>query len=507
MSVCIELNCVASRIAQVLTQGRIRVVSLWLSDIACIYFAWFVSVLCYWLLGRVLESFDVQMGVGGYSPWYYLSFWSVPLAFTIVNSFLDLYQGSWMYPAAPLPPVEEMRRLVLSSFLTHIGVIAFFALAYQTTEGVSRVVVVASGLISAIAAQSFRNCVRCILYRCGIGQIPVFLAGAGDVARYVAGVIGNDPYIGMRIEGYFDGIGGIGVKNHQHSTKSAALERIAYLGTLLDIVPEAKKRNVKILLACQGERLFRRQADEFAQWFTHIEFLPTVQAFPVCGSRPISYGGAGGLEMVNQTRMKTKRLQKCILDMFFAFCAFVILSPLFIVIPILIKLTSKGSVFYRQKRLGLHGKSINVWKFRSMFEDAEMRLAVMLNENPKAAEEWKRNFKFDNDPRITPLGRLLRKTSLDELPQLFNVLSGEMALIGPRPIVEAEVSYYAESYSTVSSVKPGITGLWQVSGRSDTDYSRRVALDVYYVLNWSLWMDIWILIRTVYAVVFMRGAR
>ena len=108
---------------------------------------------------------------------------------------------------------------------------------------------------------------------------------------------------------------------------------------------------------------------------------------------------------------------------------------------------------------------------------------------------------------MTPLGRILRKTSLDELPQLLNVLSGEMALIGPRPIVAAEVSYYGDSYRIFSSVKPGVTGLWQVSGRSETDYVRRVALDTYYVLNWSPWMDLWILLRTVYAVIFMRGAR
>ena len=108
---------------------------------------------------------------------------------------------------------------------------------------------------------------------------------------------------------------------------------------------------------------------------------------------------------------------------------------------------------------------------------------------------------------MTPLGRLLRRTSLDELPQLINVLLGQMALIGPRPIVEDEVKHYGASYDTFASVRPGITGLWQVSGRSDTDYDRRVALDAYYVLNWSPWMDIWILVRTVFAVALMRGAR
>ena len=147
-----------------------------------------------------------------------------------------------------------------------------------------------------------------------------------------------------------------------------------------------------------------------------------------------------------------------------------------------------------------------VWKFRSMYMDADERLKKLLKSDPVLAKEWNESFKLRDDPRITAFGKLLRKTSLDELPQLFNVFSGEMALIGPRPIVEEEVKYYGSAYKIFSSVRPGITGLWQVSGRSGTGYARRVALDAHYVLNWSPWMDLWILIRSVYAVLFMRGA-
>ena len=142
-----------------------------------------------------------------------------------------------------------------------------------------------------------------------------------------------------------------------------------------------------------------------------------------------------------------------------------------------------------------------------MYADADARLEKLLASNSEIAAEWEKNFKLAKDPRITPLGKFLRRTSLDELPQLFNVFSGEMALIGPRPIVQAEVAYYGDAYPVFSSVRPGVTGLWQVSGRSETDYARRVDLDTYYVLNWSPWMDIWILVRTVFAVLFMRGAR
>lgn len=490
------------------TQGRIRVSSLWVADVACVVAVWSTVVFCYWFLGRGLAAVGIQTEIGGYSPWNYLVFWPVPLVFTLVNSIFDLYHGNWMYPAAPLPPVEEMRRLIGSSFLTHVGVLAFLAFAYQTTEGCSRMVMAVSGVMVAFASQSFRNWARWILKRLNMGQIPVLLAGGGEVAERVASTLKDNAYLGMRIVGYFEGLKRQGRRSRREwRHKELARIGVKYLGSLRDVVQEAKKRDIKILLACQDERLFRRQIEEFAGWFTFIEFLPTAHAFPVFGSRSVSFGGIGGLEMVNQGRMKMKRFQKQLLDMFLALCAFTMLLPLFVIIPGLIKLTSRGSVFYRQKRLGKHGRTIYVWKFRSMYDDAEYRLAELLAENPQAAEEWNNSFKLSGDPRITPFGRFLRKTSLDELPQLFNVFSGEMALIGPRPIVENEIPYYGNSYDVFSSVKPGITGLWQVSGRSDISYSERVSLDTYYVLNWSPWMDVWILVRTVYAVLFMRGAR
>lgn len=491
------------------TQGRIRVLALCVADIACVLLTWALMVYGYWALGKWLTYMGIATSIGRYSPSLYLAFWPVPLVFIFINSSFSLYHGNWMYPAAPLSPVEEMRRLFCSSLLTHIGIIAVLAFAYQTTEGFSRVVIAFSGLLTALGAQSFRNWMRYILFKTGIGQIPVFLAGRGEVASHVTTMLGNDAYSGLNIIGYFDGVDKIRPnqkkrrKKHNNTFKSG----LPFLGSLRDIVSVAKKRDVKILLACQDERLFRQQLEEFSSWFTYIEYIPSVRAFPVFGSRAISIGGIGGFEMVNQGRMRAKRFQKRVLDTLLSIIAFVFFLPLFIIVPILIKLTSSGPVFFRQKRLGRNGEPIYVWKFRSMYRDAEQRLKILLESDSKARKEWSRHFKLDKDPRITPLGRFLRKTSLDEIPQLFNVIFGDMALIGPRPIVEEEVAYYGNSFKIFSSVKPGVTGLWQVSGRSNTDYAQRVALDTYYVLNWSPWMDLWILVRTVYAVFLMRGAR
>lgn len=468
-------------------QGRLRVFTLWLADASCIASVWALTVWIYWLAG------------GAYSPSLYLRFWPIILLFTATNAMMGLYNGSWAYPAAPIPPIEEMRRLSLSAALAHLATITIIVLMAQTTAGYSRTIMVASGVLTAIFAQSYRNWARWVLFKLRIGQIDVLLAGSGKVASEISQILRDDPYTGFRIVGYFDGV-------QQECARLANVD-FPYLGRLKDIVKTAVKLDVKVLLACQDERLFRCQMEEFTSWFTYIEYLPTANTFPVFGAKVVTFDGIGGLEMVNQGRKKLFRVQKRIIDTLMTICAFILASPLFIAIPVMIKLTSSGGVFYRHTRLGKDGKRFRVWKFRSMYSDADQRLGKHLAENPDAAEEWRRDMKLRHDPRVTPLGRILRMTSLDELPQLFNVFLGDMSLIGPRPIVEAEVEKYGEAYRVFSSVRPGVTGLWQVSGRSDTDYTRRVSLDTYYVLNWSPWMDWWILLRTVYVVLLMRGAR
>ena len=432
-----------------------------------------LAVFGYWVLG---------FGYYMHGFRFYLSLWPAVFAFLGVNVALKLYHGNILYPAAPLSPVEELRRLFWSSALTHIGILAALALTRQTTEGYSRAVIVISGVLLALLAQPMRNLMRRILYRLGIGQIPVFLAAGGTAAKQVSESIAGDAYVGFRLVRVFE-------------------------DDFREIVPAARAAGVKILLACQDARVFRCQMEDFTGWFAFIEYLPTADVFPVSGARPIVIGGVGGIEMVNQRRMRVLRWEKSVLDRLLSFFALLAVAPLFAVIPLLIKLTSRGPVFYRAQRIGKNGRPIRVWKFRSMYADADRRLTELLAADPGLKAEYEANFKLFHDPRVTPFGRFLRKTSLDEIPQLFNVFSGEMALIGPRPIVEKEVPYYGRDYTVFSSVKPGITGLWQVSGRSDTDYARRVALDVHYVLNWSPWLDLWILFRTFGAVLFMRGAR
>ena len=211
--------------------------------------------------------------------------------------------------------------------------------------------------------------------------------------------------------------------------------------------------------------------------------------------------------MARHGNMKSLEMaEKRVFDALLAILVFVCALPLFVVIPLLIKLTTPGPVFYKAPRLGRNGRPFFIWKFRSMYSDADRRLESLLMIDESAREEYKVLFKIKNDPRITFLGKILRRTSLDELPQLLNVFRGEMSLVGPRPIVEAEISRYGKDYEIVSKFRPGITGLWQTSGRNDVDYNRRIALDTYYVLNWSHWLDVCIVLKTVWCVLCMKGA-
>jgi Undecaprenyl-phosphate galactose phosphotransferase WbaP len=308
------------------------------------------------------------------------------------------------------------------------------------------------------------------------------LVGSGEIAKRIETIISKNSHIGFNIRAK------LGDKD------------------IREILPVAQKLDIKVMLACQDSRLFRAQLREFATWFNYIEYLPRTEIFPVFGSHAIAIGQVGGLEMINQLRMKAVRWEKNLLDGIATVIILLLSIPIMVVIAIFVKLTSPGPIFYKAKRLGKKGRLFEIYKFRSMYKDADKSIEKILRNNPELLEEYKNDFKLKKDPRVTPLGRFLRKTSLDELPQLINVIKREMALVGPRPIVQEEVKYYGENYAVFSSVRPGITGLWQCSGRSDTSYEERVAFDVYYVLNWSPWMDIWILVRTFFSVFTFKGA-
>jgi len=195
-------------------------------------------------------------------------------------------------------------------------------------------------------------------------------------------------------------------------------------------------------------------------------------------------------------------------DIIFALFAITVTLPVMIPIAIAIKLTDGGNILFKHERIGYKGKIFKVFKFRTMYPDAEERLKRILKEDPKAREEWEKTFKLKNDPRVTTIGKFLRKTSLDELPQFFNVLKGDMSIVGPRPVVKEELDkYYKDKAELYKSVRPGITGYWQVEGRSDVeDYNKRVEMDVWYIQHQSFLLDLKIILKTIWVMLTGKGA-
>ena len=203
--------------------------------------------------------------------------------------------------------------------------------------------------------------------------------------------------------------------------------------------------------------------------------------------------------------MRYRVIKRC-LDIFLVLLCSPILLPLIAIIGAAVRLGSPGPIFFSHRRISRHGAFFSMWKFRTMVTNSQQLLEDYLETHPEARAEWHKTHKLKNDPRITPIGNFLRRTSLDELPQLWNVLTGSMSLVGPRPIVEEEVDSYGQNFSLYCRVTPGLTGLWQVSGRNTISSRDRVRLDSYYVRNWSPWLDLHILARTAKVVLTGQGA-
>jgi exopolysaccharide biosynthesis polyprenyl glycosylphosphotransferase len=329
------------------------------------------------------------------------------------------------------------------------------------------------------------------LFRFGVGVRQVVIVGVGQVADDVTYALQRNP--GFRL---------VRVLERKKETV-AQLERLV------------KKHHIDELFIADKTPAEADQLEyiRFAHK-NHIayKFIPSLAGIYQTRSQPSLYADYPVLEIVRTPLDGWWRIYKTVFDYLGAFLGLVLLSPIFLIVAIVIKLTDGGKVFYRHARIGRHGKVIRVWKFRSMYakfstggafsgkSDVEILREIG---GEKMVEEFKRDQKLKKDPRVTPIGRFLRATSIDELPQLFNVIKGELSLIGPRPVTEEELKRYKEKAPTFLLIKPGITGLWQVSGRNDVSYEERVKLDVYYVENWKASMDFRILLRTI-GVIFKR---
>lgn len=223
---------------------------------------------------------------------------------------------------------------------------------------------------------------------------------------------------------------------------------------------------------------------------------------PMMNSKHVSLAKADSSSISGPVGGMIKRL----FDFTIAICSLIVLTPIFLFVSVLVKLEDGGSIFYRHSRIGRANKQFDCLKFRTMVRDGDRVLREYLAQNPDAQAEWLATRKLRNDPRVTATGRVLRKTSLDELPQLINIICGDMSIVGPRPVVRDEIPMYGPDFQFYQCARPGLTGAWQISGRNDTSYTDRVILDRQYVEQWSLATDIIIIAKTIPAVAFARGS-
>lgn len=430
---------------------------------------------------------------------YFLKLWWIPGIYVFFLAYERLYTKRLSF-------WEETRQIIKA--VTIAGIVAFAIVSLgKMSDKISRVVLGLLWFYSLFVFPIFRYIGKVLLNKIGLWKENILIIGAGNAGKAVAREIKKDAYLGYRIIGFLDDssekVGSV-IKINGKSYK--------VLGKIKDFVQILKTTGTKkviIAIPSMPRESLCRLVNSVQKYTKEVFVVPEMKGIPLLNSE-LHYLFMEQLFLLkinNNLRFLFNQIIKRSFDLIFGIMLLPVLLPVFLIISILIKLDSKGPIFYAHTRIGKGGKPIKVLKFRSMYVDADKRLKEILESDPEAKKEWETYFKLKNDPRVTRVGKFLRKTSLDELPQVINVLVGDMSFVGPRPVVKEELDkYYKEFAEFYYMVKPGITGLWQVSGRSNTDYNFRVKLDTWYVLNWSLWLDIIILFKTIKVVLKREGA-
>lgn len=397
---------------------------------------------------------------------------------------------------------DEIKVLWKVIFFSTVAVFSVLFLG-KIGEQVSRTVIVVMGIISFPILPLIRTNAKRLLMRTGLLKSKVLILGAGKTGRLIFSALQSDANLGLDVVGFLDddpekiGKKIEGVKIHGGVDKAQEyIDRRRIDDVIIAMPGGEKERLVSLINTLQHKA-------------RNILLIPDLFGMAVLGTNLQHFfqEQAIGLEVKNNLARPINIFIKRIFDLVVGFALLIILSVPMIIISILIRINSKGPAMFSQERIGRDGKPFRCYKFRTMYNDAEKRLDNLLENNHEVKSEWKQHWKLKDDPRITKVGDFLRKTSLDELPQIFNVFKGEMSLVGPRPVTRREIDeYYKDEAKLCFGVPLGITGLWQVSGRSNTSYDHRITLDSWYVRNWNLWLDIVILFKTVRIVIKKEGA-
>ena len=440
----------------------------------------------------VLRNWIVSDGGTLHISW--LNFWVVfPLLYLLFLNIEQLYNRRMQF-------WQVIEKIFQASLYAVVAIVIVLYIG-QIAASTSRMFIFLLWLFSFIYLTVFRYLTKKFLEKVQLLQIPVLIIGAGKTAELLVKGIINDAGMGYKIIGLLE----------DNCVRNGILKRFPVLGKFSDVEAVILKTGVQhVFIAAPGleQEKLTRLIYKVQPLVKNMGIIPNLVGIPMGGIEVESLFNEKLmlLRLKNNLARSWNRYLKTIFDFALTLVGTVAISPILIFIAIWIYKDSPGPVIFKHTRIGKNGKKFPCYKFRSMCIDAKEKMAELLENDPVAKAEWERDFKLKNDPRITKSGTFLRKTSLDELPQIFNVLKGEMSLVGPRPVIKEELERYGEYVDDYLMVKPGITGMWQVSGRSDIDYTERVLLDSWYVRNWSVWIDIVMLVKTFKVVLLRKGA-
>jgi Undecaprenyl-phosphate galactose phosphotransferase WbaP len=412
---------------------------------------------------------------------------------------LFVYLMFGLYPGNGLSPIFELKQITIATTVVFIVFLA--ANLALGARGISTAMLGTAWLFSIFFAPVMRSLVRRICSSFEWWGQPVLIFGGRDAGISNYRYLSLRPHFGLKPVGIIDDLG-------LRPTKDLP-DPPPYLGTFEMAPSIANDSRVFWAVVAMPERSsaeVNRVVKMYVRHFPHILVLPELDGLPTLWNRSFDLGGVHGIRIESNLLLPVPRFLKRLADLSIVIVGGIICLPMIVVIAALVKLSSRGPIVFSHERISYKGRRFKAWKFRTMYVNADELLNKYLATDPEMKKEWDENQKLRNDPRVTKVGNLLRKTSLDELPQLWNIIRGEMSLVGPRPIVEEEIKRYGENYGLYTRVVPGLTGLWQVSGRNNTTYAERVNLDSYYVRNWSPWMDMYILARTIKVVIKRDGA-
>jgi Undecaprenyl-phosphate galactose phosphotransferase WbaP len=401
-----------------------------------------------------------------------------------------------------ISPVEEMKKLTISSSIVFL-VISVESFLFSDPEKYSYILLSIFWILCLGLIPLGRSLTRSISSRIGFIGEPTVVIGYGQLSKAVVQHLKDNEMVGLRPVAMIDLLQSTDERNNEELpiiqlNDSKKLHKFSNMSGI--------KTGIVVLSECPSE-LMNAVSKIEQDGFHRIIFIPNEQEIRSLGVKPFDLSSYSGLEMQWRlfNNISGRRLKR-LMDIVLVISGSLLIFPFLLLLAIIVKLDSPGSVFYGHTRVGKDKRKFKAWKFRTMVPNADQLLSEYLEKDAELREEWESSYKLRSDPRITRAGKILRKLSLDELPQIWNVLVGEMSLVGPRPIVKDEIKCYGDVFDMYALVRPGITGLWQVSGRNDSSYEYRVHLDKYYISNWSIWLDLYILALTVKAVFARKGA-